>query len=494
MHQIGCVPFKAGSIVFPRVGAALLNNNKKLLAQDSIVDDNVLVLSVTNANVCVNEFIYYALQNIRLEDWCNSGLVPVINSKTVYKHTMHLPSVREQQKIVEILTTQDKVIELKEKLLTEKRRQKKYLMQQLLTGKKRLPGFDDEWKQAKLGKLFAERSETNFEHLGLLAITGTQGVVPRSRLDLKDNSSEDKSKYLHICVGDIGYNTMRMWQGVSACSNYEGIVSPAYTILKPKGNINAKHFAYLFKMVMLAKYILMELSACNPRVVIVTDRKELDGQIAATFSHTRLNPARATSGRHLVELAEGAKADVITSIINKFNTAERMEIMNYSKDVFVLVDESHRSNYGLMATKMRSVFPNACYIGFTGTPLMKNDKNTMAKFGKLIHKYTIKDGVEDGAIVPLIYEGRFVEQKVDEENIDLWFRQTTKRLTEPQKEDLRKKWSSIRRLTSTDARIKRIALDISEHFVDGYQKTGFLSMMMPDWKERKALLERTMLY
>ena len=221
-------------------------------------------------------------------------------------------------------------------------------------------------------------------------------------------------------------------------------------------------------MVMLAKYILIELAPCHPRVVIVTDRKELDGQIAATFSHTRLNPARANSGKHLVELVSSNKADVVTSIINKFNTAERQETKNYSRDVFVLVDESHRSNYGLMATRMRSVFPNACYIGFTGTPLMKREKNTMSKFGKLIHKYTIKDGVEDGTVVPLIYEGRFVEQKVDEENIDLWFKQTTRRLTDAQKEDLRKKWSSIRRLTSTDARIKRIALDISEHFIEGY--------------------------
>ncbi len=235
-------------------------------------------------------------------------------------------------------------------------------------------------------------------------------------------------------------------------------------------------------MVMLAKYILMELSACHPRVVIVTDRKELDGQIAATFAHTRLNPARAISGKHLVELVNSSKADVITSIINKFNTVEHQETKNYSRDVFVLVDESHRSNYGLMATKMRSVFPNACYIGFTGTPLMKREKNTMSKFGKLIHKYTIKDGVEDGAIVPLIYEGRFVEQKVDEENIDLWFKQTTKRLTDSQKEDLRKKWSSIRWLTSTDARIKRIALDISEHFVEGYKDTGFKAMLATNYK------------
>ena len=235
-------------------------------------------------------------------------------------------------------------------------------------------------------------------------------------------------------------------------------------------------------MVMLAKYILMELKDCHPRVVIVTDRKELDAQIAATFAHTRLTPARATSGRHLVELVNSARADVITSIINKFNTVERQEIKNPSRDIFVLVDESHRSNYGLMATRMRSVFPNACYIGFTGTPLMKSEKNTMARFGSLIHKYTIRDGVEDGAIVPLIYEGRFVEQKVDEENIDLWFKQTTRRLTEAQREDLRKKWSSIRRLTSTDARIKRIALDISEHFIEGYKDTGFKAMLATNYK------------
>lgn len=235
-------------------------------------------------------------------------------------------------------------------------------------------------------------------------------------------------------------------------------------------------------MVMLAKYILMELKDCHPRVVIVTDRKELDAQIAATFAHTRLTPARATSGRHLVELVNSARADVITSIINKFNTVERQEIKNPSRDIFVLVDESHRSNYGLMATRMRSVFPNACYIGFTGTPLMKSEKNTMARFGRLIHKYTIRDGVEDGAIVPLIYEGRFVEQKVDEENIDLWFKQTTRRLTEAQREDLRRKWSSIRRLTSTDARIKRIALDISEHFIEGYKETGFKAMLATNYK------------
>lgn len=159
-----------------------------------------------------------------------------------------LPSISEQEKIAEILAGQDRVIALKEKLLAEKQKQKKYLMQQLLTGKKRLPGFSGEWIESRLGDLFRERVETNCAELRLLAITSGQGVIPRDELELKDNSSEDKSKYKKICVGDIGYNTMRMWQGVSAFSNYEGIVSPAYTILAPNSEIDAKFFAYQFKL------------------------------------------------------------------------------------------------------------------------------------------------------------------------------------------------------------------------------------------------------
>ena len=236
-------------------------------------------------------------------------------------------------------------------------------------------------------------------------------------------------------------------------------------------------------MVMVAKYILEEMRLLNPRVIIVTDRKELDKQIAKTFAHTRLSPARATSGKHLIELINKGSADVITSIINKFNTVENSGLKNQSRDIFVLIDESHRSNYGSLATKMRTVFPNACYIGFTGTPLMKNEKNTMARFGKLIHKYTIKDGVEDKAIVPLIYEGKFVDQNVDEDNIDLWFEQVTKRLSDAQKADLRDKWSTMKRLASTDARIKRIALDINLHFIEGYKNTDFKAMLACNFKK-----------
>uniref|UniRef100_UPI0013DD5096 DEAD/DEAH box helicase family protein n=1 Tax=Ruminococcus flavefaciens TaxID=1265 RepID=UPI0013DD5096 len=178
------------------------------------------------------------------------------------------------------------------------------------------------------------------------------------------------------------------------------------------------------------------------------------------------------------------KADVVTTIINKFNTAENQKIKINDRNIFVLVDESHRSNYGTLATKMRIVFPCGCYIGFTGTPLMKKEKSTVGRFGggDYIHKYTIKDAVDDKAIVPLIYEGRFVDQKVDEDNIDLWFEKTTRRLNEREREDLKQKWSSIKRLTSTDARIRRIALDIEEHFTDSVKNTGMKAMLATNFK------------
>lgn len=176
-----------------------------------------------------------------------AGRNRTLGQERFLKSKITLPTLPEQQKIAAILSTQDKVIELKEKRLAQKQQQKKYLMQQLMTGKKRLPGFCEKWTRKQLGELFENRVEINRSDLGLLAITSTRGILPRDCLDLKDNSSEDKSKYLRICPGDIGYNTMRMWQGVSAYSEYEGIVSPAYTILAPMEGVYSHYFAYLFK-------------------------------------------------------------------------------------------------------------------------------------------------------------------------------------------------------------------------------------------------------
>ncbi|WP_276211083.1 restriction endonuclease subunit S [Heyndrickxia coagulans] len=171
-----------------------------------------------------------------------------LSQENVRKIKVTLPKRQEQQKIASILSTWDKAIELKEKLIEQKIQQKKGLMQKLLTGEVRLPGYSGEWKKVKLGEILKERKETGYTELELLAITSRKGVVKRTEVDIKDNSSEDKSKYKRILPNDIGYNTMRMWQGVSGVSKYEGIVSPAYTILKPTNKVNSNFIGYLFKL------------------------------------------------------------------------------------------------------------------------------------------------------------------------------------------------------------------------------------------------------
>lgn len=225
-------------------------------------------------------------------------------------------------------------------------------------------------------------------------------------------------------------------------------------------------------MVMLARYILTELSNVNPKVVVVTDRVELDKQIHKTFNHTRLKASRANSGNHLIALLNDGNTDIVTTLVHKFDTAQAKQQVNESRDIFVLVDESHRTQYGELHNKMKKVFPNASYLGFTGTPLMKKEKSTMIKFGKLIHKYTIADAVNDKAIVPLLYEGKMIDQSVNKEVIDLRLEMITRHLSEKQKEEVMKKWAHFERIASSNQRICMIALDINEHFVRNYKVQG----------------------
>ncbi|MEZ9782138.1 restriction endonuclease subunit S [Vibrio cyclitrophicus] len=165
-----------------------------------------------------------------------------------------LPAIEEQRKIAKILSTWDKAITTTEKLIETSKQQKKALIQQLLTGKKRLvnpetgKAFQGEWEEFRLGCLFTERVETKRGDLPLLSITSNDGVVYQKDTGRKNTSNDDKSKYRRICVNDIGYNTMRMWQGRSSISDKEGIVSPAYTILVPQNNVIPVYGAYLFKL------------------------------------------------------------------------------------------------------------------------------------------------------------------------------------------------------------------------------------------------------
>ncbi|MHB8837772.1 MAG: DEAD/DEAH box helicase family protein, partial [Gemmatimonadaceae bacterium] len=150
-----------------------------------------------------------------------------------------------------------------------------------------------------------------------------------------------------------------------------------------------------------------------PRIVIVTDRVQLDDQIWKTFGHCGLEPERARSGRHLIELLRDEHIAVITTIVDKFEAAMNAGEVFDSSDIVVLVDEGHRSHYGTLSARMQRTLPNACYVGLTGTPLMKRDKSTVARFGGLIHTYTIRQAEQDKAVVPLFYEGRYVDQEVD---------------------------------------------------------------------------------
>lgn len=182
-------------------------------------------------------------------------------------------------------------------------------------------------------------------------------------------------------------------------------------------------------MVMLAKALVLAPDIPNPKIVLVTDRIDLDDQIYKTFHACGKPVVQARTGEHLIELIAHNKASIITTIIDKFESASRKrKISDTSSNIFVLVDESHRSQYGVSHAKMQNVFPNACYIGFTGTPLLKKEKTTAAKFGGFIHMYTMNQAVADGAVTPLLYEGRMSELHGDQAQIDKWFERVTKDL------------------------------------------------------------------
>jgi type I restriction enzyme S subunit len=157
-----------------------------------------------------------------------------------------LPPLPEQHAISKLLTTWDEAITKTQELLAQKVQCKKWLIQNLLTGKKKLKGFTEDWKEYHLGEMFSERTETRYFDLQLLSV-GAFGIYPQTDSIKKDTSNEDKSKYKRICQGDIGYNTMRMWQGRSALSCLEGIVSPAYTVVTPKISADSLFFSYLFQ-------------------------------------------------------------------------------------------------------------------------------------------------------------------------------------------------------------------------------------------------------
>lgn len=236
-------------------------------------------------------------------------------------------------------------------------------------------------------------------------------------------------------------------------------------------------------MVMLAQAIAMEPTIKNPKIILVTDRTDLDDQITGTFRKCGKFVENATTGQRLVELLESKSDSIVTTIINKFVAAvNKIRKPLESHDIFVLVDEGHRTQYGTFNIDMQKTLPNACFIAMTGTPLFKKDKSTAAKFGGIIDAYTVDQAVKDKAVVPLLYEGRLARQSVNETPLDTFFGMVSEPLTEYQKADFKKKFSRADQLNGAEQKLYAIAWDISLHFRDNWQGTPFKAQLVCDKK------------
>ncbi|MBL37667.1 MAG: restriction endonuclease subunit R [Xanthomonadales bacterium] len=232
-------------------------------------------------------------------------------------------------------------------------------------------------------------------------------------------------------------------------------------------------------MVMLARALAMHPAIRNARIVLVTDRVDLDKQLRNTFAACGLTPERATSGRHLLSLLAEDQSHIVTTLVHKFDKAlAHGQFQDMSRDIFVLVDETQRHQLGNHAARMRQMLPNACYIGFTGTPLLAKEKSDVQRFGGIIDTYAIDQAVADGAIVPLLYEGRMVELEQNRSAIDTWFERHTRDLNNEQKADLKKKYARAEMLNKADQVIYMRAFDISEHFRTNWQGTGFKAQLV----------------
>jgi len=237
-------------------------------------------------------------------------------------------------------------------------------------------------------------------------------------------------------------------------------------------------------MIWLARNLALDPDIPDPRIVLVTDRVDLDRQLSNTFAACGLDRHRAKTGRDLLEAVSEKKAAIVTTLIHKFDKALNVKKhREESIDIFMLVDEAHRTQFKNLHARMRQMFPKACYLGFTGTPLMKKEKNNFIKFGGLIEPhYSIKQAVKDKAVVPLLYEGRYVEMEQNKAAIDLWFDRHTQGLADEQKADLKRKYARAEMLNKADKVIYMRAFDISEHFRQNWQGTPFKAQLVAPGK------------
>ena len=242
-------------------------------------------------------------------------------------------------------------------------------------------------------------------------------------------------------------------------------------------------------MVMFVKALIEHPHIQNSRVVIVTDRKDLDKQIASTYKNCGLKKGvtKATSGKHLINLIKEKNLSVVTTLVHKFKN--NIGFCDEDKNIFVLIDEAHRTQSGIANLEMNRIMPNACYIGFTGTPLLIKERESWKKFGGYIDKYTIDDALKDKIILPLIYEGRYVDLVENRDQIDRRVENLIQDLSDKTKKELQQ-FINTKVIKDNPQRIVDIADDIEHHYMDQFQGTGLKAQIVAPSKFSAVLFQK----
>ncbi len=238
-----------------------------------------------------------------------------------------------------------------------------------------------------------------------------------------------------------------------------------------------------FTMVFLAKALLLDEALRDCRLVVVTDRLQIEHQLARNFMtggafgvsaalQGEGDRSKAANGRDLARRIGQGRERITFALVQKFRIASRLpECRNDSADIVVLVDEGHRSHGGETHRRMKKALPRAAYVAFTGTPLLKDEK-TAAIFGPVVHAYTMRAAVADGAVTPLVYEERMPELSIDAQAVDRWFERIAADLADAERAGLKKKYERSAAIRGSAGRIVLIAWDIAVHFSENFRKSA----------------------
>ncbi len=246
-------------------------------------------------------------------------------------------------------------------------------------------------------------------------------------------------------------------------------------------------------MVMLVKAIIEDPRIVNPRIIIVTDRKDLDKQIKGTFESCNVKKGvkQVRTGTELLQLIKDKDPRVITTLVHKFHSSKQYrDFVDLDPNIFVLIDEAHRTQGGEANLEMTKTMPNACVIGYTGTPLLKDSKESWRKFGWYIGQpYTVKEGIEDQVILPLIYEGRYVDLEVNQEQVDRRVERILEGMDEVKKQEIQRVLGK-QLIQDNPGRITEIAYDIEQHYVSRFQGSGLKGQVVAPSKFSAVLFQR----